>query len=157
MVYTATCLRDHLYLFVPSQLNFLFSWQNYISKFVWFQMTFSPRLYFCVQRIILGDFGQCDYSPGVSPVGGERTHVQGEDRQGYGSAVSSDKSVFAVVEALWSKSWFSCFSSTFLFFPTGVIETLHQAAYKNGLSNSLYCPDYMDDRISPEQVAAKKR
>lgn len=34
----------------------------------------------------------------------------------------------------------------------GVIEKLHQAAYKNALSNSLYCPDYMVGRISSDQV-----
>uniref|UniRef100_A0A665V2G2 Cytochrome b-c1 complex subunit 2, mitochondrial-like n=1 Tax=Echeneis naucrates TaxID=173247 RepID=A0A665V2G2_ECHNA len=33
----------------------------------------------------------------------------------------------------------------------GVIEKLHEAAYKNALSNSLYCPDYMVGRISPNQ------
>nr|XP_019957294.1 PREDICTED: cytochrome b-c1 complex subunit 2, mitochondrial-like [Paralichthys olivaceus] len=34
----------------------------------------------------------------------------------------------------------------------GVIEKLHEAAYKNTLSNSLYCPDHMVGRISPEQL-----
>ncbi|XP_030631137.1 cytochrome b-c1 complex subunit 2, mitochondrial isoform X1 [Chanos chanos] len=34
----------------------------------------------------------------------------------------------------------------------GVIESLHAAAYKNALSNSLYCPDYMIDRISTDQL-----
>lgn len=34
----------------------------------------------------------------------------------------------------------------------GVIEKLHQAAYKNALSNSLYCPDYMVGRISSDQL-----
>ncbi|RVE69479.1 hypothetical protein OJAV_G00078530 [Oryzias javanicus] len=34
----------------------------------------------------------------------------------------------------------------------GVIEKLHEAAYKNALSNSLYCPDYMVGRISSEQL-----
>ncbi|CAN9505237.1 unnamed protein product [Ophioblennius macclurei] len=33
-----------------------------------------------------------------------------------------------------------------------VIETLHEAAYKNTLSNSLYCPDYMVGRVSSEQL-----
>lgn len=33
-----------------------------------------------------------------------------------------------------------------------VIEKLHEAAYKNALSNSLYCPDYMVGRISPKQL-----
>ncbi|XP_054892249.1 cytochrome b-c1 complex subunit 2, mitochondrial [Poeciliopsis prolifica] len=33
-----------------------------------------------------------------------------------------------------------------------VIEKLHEAAYKNALSNSLYCPDFMVDRISSEQL-----
>lgn len=37
----------------------------------------------------------------------------------------------------------------------GVIEKLHQAAYKNALSNSLYCPDYMVGRISSEQVQSR--
>ncbi|KAM9346370.1 ubiquinol-cytochrome c reductase core protein 2a [Symphorus nematophorus] len=34
----------------------------------------------------------------------------------------------------------------------GVIEKLHEAAYKNALSNSLYCPDYMVSRVSPKQL-----
>lgn len=34
----------------------------------------------------------------------------------------------------------------------GVIEKLHEAAYKNALSNSLYCPDYMVGRVSSTQV-----
>ncbi|KAF3700201.1 Cytochrome b-c1 complex subunit 2 [Channa argus] len=34
----------------------------------------------------------------------------------------------------------------------GVIEKLHEAAYKTALSNSLYCPDYMVGRISPKQL-----
>ncbi|XP_027898720.1 ubiquinol-cytochrome c reductase core protein 2a [Xiphophorus couchianus] len=33
-----------------------------------------------------------------------------------------------------------------------VIEKLHEAAYKNALSNSLYCPDFMVGRISSEQL-----
>lgn len=39
-----------------------------------------------------------------------------------------------------------------LFSFEGVIEKLHEAAYKNALSNSLYCPDYMVGQISSEQV-----
>lgn len=34
----------------------------------------------------------------------------------------------------------------------GVIEKLHETAYKNALSNSLYCPDYMVGRVSSEQL-----
>uniref|UniRef100_A0A8D0CWW6 Ubiquinol-cytochrome c reductase core protein 2a n=1 Tax=Sander lucioperca TaxID=283035 RepID=A0A8D0CWW6_SANLU len=34
----------------------------------------------------------------------------------------------------------------------GVIEKLHEAAYKNALSNSLYCPDYMVGRVSSTQL-----
>uniref|UniRef100_A0A667WYJ7 Ubiquinol-cytochrome c reductase core protein 2a n=1 Tax=Myripristis murdjan TaxID=586833 RepID=A0A667WYJ7_9TELE len=34
----------------------------------------------------------------------------------------------------------------------GVIEKLHEAAYKNALSNSLYCPDYMVGRVSSAQL-----
>ncbi|KAM9471976.1 ubiquinol-cytochrome c reductase core protein 2a [Salvelinus alpinus] len=34
----------------------------------------------------------------------------------------------------------------------GVIEKLHEAAYKNALSNSLYCPDYMVGKVSCEQL-----
>ncbi|XP_054615437.1 cytochrome b-c1 complex subunit 2, mitochondrial [Dunckerocampus dactyliophorus] len=34
----------------------------------------------------------------------------------------------------------------------GVIEKLHEAAYKNALSNSLYCPDYMVGHVSPKQL-----
>ncbi|XP_014903532.1 ubiquinol-cytochrome c reductase core protein 2a [Poecilia latipinna] len=33
-----------------------------------------------------------------------------------------------------------------------VIEKLHEAAYKNALSNSLYCPDFMVGRVSSEQL-----
>ncbi|KAL6102900.1 uqcrc2 [Pungitius sinensis] len=36
----------------------------------------------------------------------------------------------------------------------GVIEKLHEAAYKNALSNSLYCPDYMVGRVSSTQLKA---
>ncbi|XP_041813015.1 cytochrome b-c1 complex subunit 2, mitochondrial [Chelmon rostratus] len=34
----------------------------------------------------------------------------------------------------------------------GVIEKLHEAAYKNALSNSLYCPDYMVGHVSSNQL-----
>ncbi|XP_053708692.1 cytochrome b-c1 complex subunit 2, mitochondrial [Synchiropus splendidus] len=34
----------------------------------------------------------------------------------------------------------------------GVVEKLHEAAYKTGLANSLYCPDYMVGRISSEKL-----
>uniref|UniRef100_A0A8C7YNA5 Ubiquinol-cytochrome c reductase core protein 2b n=1 Tax=Oryzias sinensis TaxID=183150 RepID=A0A8C7YNA5_9TELE len=34
----------------------------------------------------------------------------------------------------------------------GVIESLHQAAYKNALCNSLYCPDHMVGNIQSEHV-----
>ncbi|XP_029293100.1 ubiquinol-cytochrome c reductase core protein 2a [Cottoperca gobio] len=34
----------------------------------------------------------------------------------------------------------------------GVIDKLHEAAYKNALSNSLYCPDYMVGRVSSTQL-----
>lgn len=34
----------------------------------------------------------------------------------------------------------------------GVFEKLHEAAYKNALSNSLYCPDHMVGHISTNQV-----
>uniref|UniRef100_A0A4W5Q387 Ubiquinol-cytochrome c reductase core protein 2a n=1 Tax=Hucho hucho TaxID=62062 RepID=A0A4W5Q387_9TELE len=34
----------------------------------------------------------------------------------------------------------------------GVIEKLHEAAYKNSLSNSLYCPDYMVGKVTGEQL-----
>uniref|UniRef100_A0A4W4G2S1 Ubiquinol-cytochrome c reductase core protein 2b n=1 Tax=Electrophorus electricus TaxID=8005 RepID=A0A4W4G2S1_ELEEL len=34
----------------------------------------------------------------------------------------------------------------------GVIENLHAAAYKNTLSNSLYCPDYMVGKITPDKM-----
>ncbi|XP_061605556.1 cytochrome b-c1 complex subunit 2, mitochondrial [Phyllopteryx taeniolatus] len=34
----------------------------------------------------------------------------------------------------------------------GVIEKLHEAAYKNALCNSLYCPDYMLGKVSPQQL-----
>uniref|UniRef100_UPI0037E8683F ubiquinol-cytochrome c reductase core protein 2a n=1 Tax=Semicossyphus pulcher TaxID=241346 RepID=UPI0037E8683F len=34
----------------------------------------------------------------------------------------------------------------------GVIEKLHEAAYKNALSNSLYCPDYMVGSVSSNQL-----
>ncbi|XP_028842469.1 ubiquinol-cytochrome c reductase core protein 2a [Denticeps clupeoides] len=36
----------------------------------------------------------------------------------------------------------------------GVVEKLHEAAYKNALSNSLYCDDHMIGRISSEQLQA---
>lgn len=34
----------------------------------------------------------------------------------------------------------------------GVIEKLHEAAYKNALAHSLYCPDYMIGHVSPKQL-----
>ncbi|XP_059203121.1 cytochrome b-c1 complex subunit 2, mitochondrial [Centropristis striata] len=34
----------------------------------------------------------------------------------------------------------------------GVVEKLHEAAYKNALSNSLYCPDYMVGHVSHTQL-----
>lgn len=34
----------------------------------------------------------------------------------------------------------------------GVIEKLHEAAYKNALSNSLYCPDYMVGQVDSDQL-----
>ncbi|XP_061701238.1 cytochrome b-c1 complex subunit 2, mitochondrial [Syngnathoides biaculeatus] len=34
----------------------------------------------------------------------------------------------------------------------GVVEKLHEAAYKNALCNSLYCPDYMVGKVSPQQL-----
>lgn len=34
----------------------------------------------------------------------------------------------------------------------GVIEKLHEAAYKNALSNSLYCPEHMVGKISVDLV-----
>jgi len=34
----------------------------------------------------------------------------------------------------------------------GVIEKLHEAAYKNALSNSLYCPDFMVGQVTPEHM-----
>lgn len=36
--------------------------------------------------------------------------------------------------------------------PAGVFEKLHEAAYKNALSNSLFCPDHMVGHISHNQV-----
>ena len=53
----------------------------------------SPLLYLCVQRFIIGVFGRRDHSSGVSTVGGRRPDVQGEARQGSGSAVCSDRLV----------------------------------------------------------------
>ncbi|XP_077172253.1 cytochrome b-c1 complex subunit 2, mitochondrial [Paroedura picta] len=34
----------------------------------------------------------------------------------------------------------------------GVLENLHAVAYRNALANSLYCPDYMVGKITPEQL-----
>lgn len=51
------------------------------------------RVCVCPQRYINGVFGQRDRSSGVSAVGGVRPDSQGEDRQGSGSAESSDRSV----------------------------------------------------------------
>uniref|UniRef100_A0A669E0J3 Ubiquinol-cytochrome c reductase core protein 2a n=1 Tax=Oreochromis niloticus TaxID=8128 RepID=A0A669E0J3_ORENI len=39
-----------------------------------------------------------------------------------------------------------------LFSPAEVIEKLHEAAYKNTLSNSLYCPDFMVGHVSSQQL-----
>lgn len=40
----------------------------------------------------------------------------------------------------------------FIICPAGVFEKLHEAAYKNALSNSLFCPDHMVGHISVNQV-----
>uniref|UniRef100_A0A674MHL3 Ubiquinol-cytochrome c reductase core protein 2a n=1 Tax=Takifugu rubripes TaxID=31033 RepID=A0A674MHL3_TAKRU len=40
---------------------------------------------------------------------------------------------------------------------TGVFEKLHEAAYKNALSNSLYCPDHMVGHISANQVRGSSK
>lgn len=42
--------------------------------------------------------------------------------------------------------------STLSLFPA-VTEALHAAAYKNALSNSLYCPDHMVGNIQSEHVS----
>ncbi|XP_073447151.1 cytochrome b-c1 complex subunit 2, mitochondrial [Aquarana catesbeiana] len=34
----------------------------------------------------------------------------------------------------------------------GVLENLHVAAYRNGLSNSLFCPDYRIGKVSPDEL-----
>ncbi|KAG7259000.1 hypothetical protein CRUP_033947, partial [Coryphaenoides rupestris] len=34
----------------------------------------------------------------------------------------------------------------------GMVEHLHEAAYKNALSNSLYCPDYMVGKVQAEHL-----
>lgn len=34
----------------------------------------------------------------------------------------------------------------------GLVERLHEAAYKNALSNSLYCPDYMVGKVQSEHL-----
>lgn len=43
--------------------------------------------------------------------------------------------------------FFLCMSSP------GVVESLHYAAYKNALCNSLYCPDHMVGNIESEHVS----
>uniref|UniRef100_A0A8C1WCE8 Ubiquinol-cytochrome c reductase core protein 2a n=1 Tax=Cyprinus carpio TaxID=7962 RepID=A0A8C1WCE8_CYPCA len=39
----------------------------------------------------------------------------------------------------------------------GVLEKLHEAAYKNALSNSLYCPDHMVGKISVDHVSDRQQ
>ncbi|CAI9537259.1 unnamed protein product [Staurois parvus] len=34
----------------------------------------------------------------------------------------------------------------------GILENLHAAAYRNGLSNSLFCPDYRIGKVSPDEL-----
>ncbi|XP_063076678.1 cytochrome b-c1 complex subunit 2, mitochondrial isoform X2 [Engraulis encrasicolus] len=36
----------------------------------------------------------------------------------------------------------------------GVVESLHYAAYKNALANSLYCPDHREGQVTSEQMHA---
>lgn len=57
------------------------------------QAVLTLRCPICVQRFINGVSGQCDYSSGVSAMGGGRTGAQSEGWQGSGSAVSSDRCV----------------------------------------------------------------
>lgn len=40
----------------------------------------------------------------------------------------------------------------FNIFIIGVVEKLHEAAYKNALSNSLYCPDFNEGKVRSDQV-----
>lgn len=40
-------------------------------------------------------------------------------------------------------------------FLLGLLESLHAAAYKNALSNSINCPEYMVGKISTDQVRIK--
>lgn len=53
----------------------------------------NPTVSVCVQRFIIWVFGQRDCSSGLPAMGGGRSDVQGEDWQGSGSAVSSDRLV----------------------------------------------------------------
>ncbi|PWA19313.1 hypothetical protein CCH79_00014650, partial [Gambusia affinis] len=75
-------------------------------------------------RFVAGPSGQRDYSSGVSAVGGGRAT----------SRVKIDRALAQQCPQI------------------SVIEKLHEAAYKNALSNSLYCPDFMVGRISSEQL-----
>lgn len=54
-----------------------------------------------------------------------------------------------VYDTLW---WMAVLMFPLPVCASGVIENLHAAAYKNALSNSLYCPDYMIGQITTEQV-----
>lgn len=73
--------------------------------------------------------------------------------------------IFINTNALWrfnsyfgSNSWMLSFpllkfESLFPSSHTGVVENLHGAAYKNALSNSLYCPHYMVGHVTPKLVS----
>lgn len=47
-------------------------------------------------------------------------------------------------------------NAMFLSLPPGLVERLHEAAYKNALSNSLYCPDYMVGKVQSEHVSLSR-
>lgn len=111
-----------------------------------------------------GIFDQRDNSPWVQAVGGVRPRTQAESGQGSGRTEYSVR---------WASGPFFTQRSTrnrpcvtfvadnkvsdlskcpFLWTP-GVVESLHDAAYKNALCNSLYCPDHMVGNIQSEHVS----
>lgn len=58
-----------------------------------------------------------------------------------------------IVDCVFSVAWVKrCLCSLSVLLTLGVIESLHAAAYKNALTNSLYCPDHRVGKVTSEQV-----
>lgn len=93
-------------------------------------------------------------------MGGVRPHIKGQTRQGPCRPDLTDRFVFSKIDLrlILTPHGFPVAQVTrffFFSFSIGVIESLHAAAYKHALSNSLYCPDHRVGNVTSEQVRSK--